>query len=166
MWRACVLGPVWHMVWKQRIVTFLFPWPRRPVGPGKPPAVFWPVVDLSCWAWQALSHHCFLMNQSFQNDSCISLCFFFRDIAFDIAFVLAHLLDSLVMYQVTLTESMQVWLSMTLFWNLVSCFPRRHFKTSQSCDTKPVPKAKQHNYAAFWVGLFSPRKQRKIQMRK
>ncbi len=65
------------------------------------PAVFWPVVDLSCWAWQALPHHGFLMNQSFQNDSCILLCFIFRDNVFDIAFVLTHLLDSLVMYNLT-----------------------------------------------------------------
>lgn len=62
----------------------------------KPPAVFWPVAGLSCWAWQALPHHCFLMNQCFQNYTCISLCFFIRDIAFDMAFVLTDLLDSRV----------------------------------------------------------------------
>lgn len=62
-----------------------------------------------CWAWQAIPYPCLLMNQCFQKYSSILLCFFnffffIGILNFNILFVLTHHLDSLVIYQVALTE--------------------------------------------------------------
>lgn len=98
MWRnseeACVLGPVWHMVWKKGLSLYSslgqdfleVPWSPLlfsgllkvcPVGLGRQ-------YLTTAFSWISV----------FKNYSCISLCFFFMDIAF----VLTHLRDSLVMW--------------------------------------------------------------------
>lgn len=115
VWRVkLVFMDIWHMVWKQRIVTLHFPWPTPPVGPMNPPAVFWPVVGLlllcfpvgpgrqyltPAYSWISVSKNIVPSCFAFLN-----LFFFIGILNFNILFVLTHHLDSLVIYQVALTE--------------------------------------------------------------